>query len=448
MIATLDLRGERAPRLSGHHGRLSSQSASVILFFFMVGSAFLPSEPLSVAAASVLGVAFLLSGGRVPRRHLILVAPVVCIALLGFFGAPGNRLYDILRDAWRFLAPAVYLLLGAWAMARIKRIETVLWITVLAGFSVAVVHLTDFVLDPSLLTIRDVRDVRRIAGKGYHLVVIALVILLTVRRYGIRLATVSRPLRIFMLTVLALSFFLSFSRTLWGSLLILLTVTWGAMIRLDRRTGYVVAGGVIVLALASTIQITTSNSLEQKDSFVEKVLISFREIAISDYEDISEIHALWRGYEAYRGVRTYAAGQPPELIVGRGFGTLVDVGLFLQLGDFQMRYVPLLHNGYVYVLVKTGIIGVLLYLAFFGMLFSTGRGFSHHVFGELRLLGRLLVGLAWLFLFTTLVVTGLYNRNDLIGATLIGGALYVYLNSPTARWIRKLDVVASRGGGA
>jgi hypothetical protein len=57
-------------------------------------------------------------------------------------------------------------------------------------------------------------------------------------------------------------------------------------------------------------------------------------------------------------------GNQLQHIAGFGFGSRVDLGLTIKLGGEPMSTIPILHNGYVMLLVKCGWIGVLLYMIF------------------------------------------------------------------------------------
>jgi hypothetical protein len=77
-----------------------------------------------------------------------------------------------------------------------------------------------------------------------------------------------------------------------------------------------------------------------------------------------EIQDNWRGYEAYQGMMKYEDGDALQQVFGFGFGARVDLGLIMKLGGKDYEDVPILHNEYVMLLVKTGVVGLLLYLVF------------------------------------------------------------------------------------
>ena len=64
-------------------------------------------------------------------------------------------------------------------------------------------------------------------------------------------------------------------------------------------------------------------------------------------------------------MHSYLTGSFLSIIIGKGFGYLLDIGFIQILADIKIRYIPFLHNGYVYILLKTGFIGLFSYLLFF-----------------------------------------------------------------------------------
>ncbi|MGC3977978.1 MAG: hypothetical protein QM751_06935 [Paludibacteraceae bacterium] len=64
-------------------------------------------------------------------------------------------------------------------------------------------------------------------------------------------------------------------------------------------------------------------------------------------------------------IDTYADGNFLELFFGKGLGQLIDLKMYIELAGTDWRYIPVLHNGYAYILVKTGIIGVLFFVIFY-----------------------------------------------------------------------------------
>jgi O-antigen ligase len=89
---------------------------------------------------------------------------------------------------------------------------------------------------------------------------------------------------------------------------------------------------------------------------------SASELEIGDYREASDINNKFRGWETYMAFVTFSDGNVSQIIFGHGLGKMIDLGTYLFFADAYRRYIPVLHNGYMYALVKTGIVGILCYL--------------------------------------------------------------------------------------
>ena len=125
----------------------------------------------------------------------------------------------------------------------------------------------------------------------------------------------------------------------------------------------------------------------------------------------------WRGYEAQTAIKMLNDDGFVSWGIGKGFGALVDLGVEVQLSGEDVRYIPILHNGFVYVLFKTGILGLLFYLFYVSYLYSFYRAKSAD--DQIFRMNRLLVGCSFYVFFSSLVVTGIFKPYD-FSSLLIG----------------------------
>ena len=135
--------------------------------------------------------------------------------------------------------------------------------------------------------------------------------------------------------------------------------------------------GIVVLNLVLDL-----NSNEVRQSFFGKVARSVEELSVDEYSDLRSINLNWRGYETSRAFGTYTSGDPLQLLTGQGFGAQVDLGLFMPLGTSgghreNLRFVPVLHNGYAYLLVKGGPLAIVLFAYAMMWLYMIGKNKAH-----------------------------------------------------------------------
>jgi hypothetical protein len=177
------------------------------------------------------------------------------------------------------------------------------------------------------------------------------------------------------------------------------------------------------------------------DSFVQKTANTSSEVNVHSYETYQDINSNWRGFEASRAAKTYAEFGDTEKLFGGGFGTTVDLGFAMRLLVDYFQFVPILHNGYMELLVKTGFLGLTLFVVFciqiIIMALQELRKSGEHA----KLNGLLLFWTVFVFALTQEAITGILNKGGLapnlflLGATCasvsLGNRYGLLRNEPT-----------------
>jgi len=125
-----------------------------------------------------------------------------------------------------------------------------------------------------------------------------------------------------------------------------------------------------------------------------------------------EIQENWRGYEAYQGMQKYNNGNALQKIFGFGFGARVDLGLIMKLSGRDYETIPIVHNEYVMLLVKTGIIGLVLYLIFLYQIGFTSISAFESNNPELYFSYQILSALAVITVLNTYIGFGLLDSEN------------------------------------
>jgi len=116
------------------------------------------------------------------------------------------------------------------------------------------------------------------------------------------------------------------------------------------------------LVYALTFVVLLNSSIDNK--LIAKIRAVPIETDIGEYFSEAEINTQYRGHETYMALKTYASGGPVSLLLGHGLEKQVDLGAYVKLGESYRRIIPVLHNGYVYLLLKEGLLGLLFFMGF------------------------------------------------------------------------------------
>lgn len=316
--------------------------------------------PVEYSSPFMVGLgALLMIMGTVEAGFVKLVAPLVVVLLLGLVGLFGHQSRDVLRDVSFALTPIALLFTGYW-LARSRALwPKLLTALVIGACIVSVVHLVTVGQHLDLLTAdRDL--IRKEVGGTDELVAFAIVVLVAGRHLRVgRLLPNWLPYWLVMPVLLASSI-LSFSRTQLAVGAVMLLATFGWLT--NARKVLILVGVLAVAILAAGAFGAHDDGLD----FTSRIVNFVDEIAFADYADQADINRNWRGFESFLVLKTMDTGGFERWLFGYGFGAVVDLGFLIELGsDVPLSAIPIMHNGYVYVLYKTGLAGLAAYVVFY-----------------------------------------------------------------------------------
>jgi hypothetical protein len=359
----------------------------------------------------------------------ILVAPTLLFCL-GLHGIYSNSLYDVGKDLWYFSGPVVYISFGYLVFERLGNWQRLVQPLVVIGIYSCLATIVGVVLNrEQLLSTTTVENYRELAGLGTFVLTLPTVLLALMRYVGVPTIGVARrtAVRAVAYTLSALAVLSLFSRTHMVCLAAGLVCTVNTRFtprRIRNYTAFLLAGAAI-LALASSM-FHSDKVGRLLESFVQKTANTSSEVHVQSYETYEDINLNWRGFEAARAEKAYADFGNMEKLVGGGFGTMVDLGFAMKLGigdtAESFEFVPLLHNGYMELLVKTGFLGLVLFILFCiqiaFMAFQEFRQSGRYA----KLNGLLLLWTVFVFALTQEAVTGIYNKGELAPNLFLLGA--------------------------
>ena len=178
---------------------------------------------------------------------------------------------------------------------------------------------------------------------------------------------------------------------------------------------------LIGLLYAYLFSVKIDRNAKGVEAFLYKIKIAPEEIFKTkvDRENHKELWDHWRGYEAKRALALMDKN-PSSYIYGTGYGSLINLKFKAPLGEKDMKHISRIHNGYVFVLYKTGIVGLVLYLLFLIKLYL--NVYKRSETKEQLFITRTIVSISVFYFFSSLIITGIYIPIDAV-VFVLGGLL-------------------------
>lgn len=361
------------------------------------------------------------------KSFLKKMAPVLLLFGFGFIGTVYHRypIYGIIKDVFHFLKPIVGLLIGFLFFKKINNFNLFVKTIVYCGLASAIIHFLVLIFMGNIFS--GSVDTIREFGKDNFLELFALFFLLFYNHFQNAPLLESRIRTRVIALILLLSNVIYFSRTMIAVAIILALSVYGYTVLTKKTIRFL---GVLIISIGLFYGYLFSIKIERNkpgiDSFLFKVKIAPAELFKTkiDRNNHKDLWDHWRGYEAKRAYALMEEN-PSSFVVGTGFGSLVNLKFKAPLtGEKEgIKYISELHNGYMYVFYKTGGIGVIILLLFFGTLYLS----LYTIQKNKKMISVFISGIGLVYLFTTLTITGIYNGRDVI-IFILGGLLYFERN--------------------
>lgn len=412
---------------------MTRQTINTLLFIASVMIPALNNYELTFAVWSI-AVFLSLRRSYSVKFASLLVSPLVILAIasVSFIGKD-HSLYNIIRDITYLLKPILGLVLGYQLGKDMEGIRAFRLI-ILTGFLLAVAHLLIAFYAVVFLYIRNVHMLRFYAGYFNDFEMYSLAMLLFSGRFGL---SYKPYVKLVMLLIMTASGFLYLARTDFILFGILVAGLMGYL-RLTPRSLKIISYATVMVLVAYAIvyNMNPKRGATGFEAFMYKVKIAPVEafktkINENDWKDFNDNY---RSFENIITVEQVSKYGPASVLFGRGLGSEVDLGRKIWSNDSEMiRYLPALHNAYMTVFLKSGIVGVLFLVQFIVLLFRQGRASSQ----EIYMINQLLVASAVFLILSNWVFMGLYFKVD-TKAILIG-----FLICQKELWKRKTAISES-----
>jgi hypothetical protein len=330
-----------------------------ILFTICVGLPYINNYELTFA------VWFLILIVTITQKYSVYILktvfPFILIVLIAAFSMLfyDYSIYNIIRDITYILKPFIGIIVGYQLCKNSgpKVIKTI----INAGLLIAIIHLIIIFYSAIVHRIINIHLLREYGGYFSDYEIYVLIILLFHKQFQL---DYSKNKIIFFILIIGFSSFLYVSRTNFIQI-ILFYLTLKGFFTLNVKSITV----MIILFITSAIGYSALHNmnLSRNGRGIEALLYKIRNAPIEafktkinkdDYEDFNDN---FRSYENITTIRQVSYEGWFAIVFGKGLGSTVDIGREMRTNDgTTVRYEAILHNGYMTVFLKAGLLGVIL----------------------------------------------------------------------------------------
>jgi len=360
----------------------------------------------------------------ISKKFISFISPIFLLFFLGFVGTIVHRfpIVNVVKDVFHFLKPILGLLIGYLFYKKINDFRIFVLTIVLSGFISAIIHFIVLIATGGFST-GNISQIREFS-KDNFLELFALFFLIFYKKFTKENLFLSKIKHVVILILLLISNCLYFSRTMIVVSVILLISVYGYIYITKKSIKYI---GTTVLLIFIFYSYLFSIKIERNkpglEGFLYKVKIAPSELFKTkiDRNNHKELWDHWRGYESKRAF-ALMTNNPSSFIFGNGHGSLVNLKFKAPLTENKegMKFISELHNGYSYILYKTGFIGLFILIYFLFKIYfliyryNKKNNFTLHFISAIGII----------YLFTSLTITGIYNGRDVI--IFILGSLFLF----------------------
>lgn len=342
-------------------------------------------------------------------QSIFLVSSVALIGIISTFFELHYPVIDIIKDVVYFIRPVAILLASYFVVSSIKSTSFVFNTVVSIALMFALIHLFNILIN--IGNIDSYVYLRTLGGKQNHIEIVALIFLLFTPY-----TTAFKKNRKLITFLILLSFVLYLSRTMF-IILFLYFLGFKGYLFLNKR---LIKGSMFFMIVAVVIGIIISNVETNRDStglkaFIYKTQNSFTELfepvdTDKIRRDKRRLWEHWRAYEAQKAIQQMDRNGIKAWVLGLGFGSEIELETRVRLDGKFFTEVPSIHNGFVFVLFKTGILGFAFYFGLIIYMFLKFQKFRD--VNNDTLFNKLIVATSLYVFFNSFVIAGFYRPGE------------------------------------
>ena len=331
-----------------------------LLFILCIGVTYLDHFELTFG---VWSISFLFSIARNYSISLLkLIVPYILILLIAFFVNFNydHNTYFVIRDIAYLSKPILGFLLG-YQLCK-KNFKSALNLLIKTAFIIAICHIIILISAVVIHKATTVADIRFYSGYFSDYEIYIFVILLFHKKFELNY---SRKRLLLVTGGIGFSAFMYLARTNFIQFLILFLALKGFFV--INKKSILVISSIVVLSVVGYTAIYYSyprRSADGVEGFLYKIKVAPMEAFKSkiNRENWVDFNDNYRSYENIITIRTVTKDGFWTIIFGKGLGSQIDLKQEVWLGDMFLRHISILHNGFMIVFLKTGLLGIFIYL--------------------------------------------------------------------------------------
>lgn len=341
---------------------------------------------------------------------------ILFLALLVMF-FHNYQTYYIIRDITYLLKPIFGLLIG-YQLCK-KNSNNFFKLILNTGLIAAILHITIVIFSVIVYKATSVNEIREYGGYFSDFETYALIIVLFYKKFEINF---TRKKVLFYTIIIGFSVFLYLARTNFIQFIVLFLALKGYF-RVTKKS-LIIVGSMTALLIVGYSAVYYSYPKRNGKGF-EALLYKIKIAPIEPFktkinrDDWRDFNDNYRSYENIMTIRQMTSSGYLPMIFGKGIGSKVDLKQKVYLGNMELRYISFLHNGFMTVFLKTGLLGILIYFFSISLFFRKVKSEKKIV----QSLNLLFVGSGIFLLISSWVFMGFYNLLD-SKSMLLGGLLY------------------------
>ena len=330
------------------------------LFIACVAVTYLNNYELTFAIWSV--TALMTVKTKYSLSILKLISFFLLIFIIALIATAGQdfKLYSFFRDIAYLLKPILGLLVG-YQLCK-SHLKKPLNTAIYTGVIVAILHLLIVAYTVLFRSVRTIHELRQYSGYFSDYEVYILILLIFHREFQIELPL--KKIRWF-IAIITVSGLFYLARTNFIQFAILFIAMKGYF-AINKRS-IIVLTTITLVALTgySAIYIYNPNrGAKGLEAFLFKIknapIEPFKtKIDVSNWKDFNDNY---RSYENILTIRQVGNAGIKDVMIGQGLGSSIDLKKEVWLQSSYMRYIPFLHNGFMTIFLKSGLLGVFVLL--------------------------------------------------------------------------------------